>query len=86
VADTGRGIEEKEMQQLFDPYRPRDFDRSRLGGLGIGLALSKIIVDLHHGKIWAESKQGEGSTFSFTIPVVDSAIEQADKPEPRSAM
>jgi PAS domain S-box-containing protein len=74
VTDTGRGIEDKEMQQLFDPYRPRDFDRNRLGGLGIGLALSKIIVDLHHGKIWAESKQGEGATFSFTIPVVDGAL------------
>jgi PAS domain S-box-containing protein len=67
IKDTGRGIEKKEMEHLFDPYR-RQRIKEELGGLGIGLALSKLFVDMHKGKIWAESS-ATGSTFSFTIPI-----------------
>jgi PAS domain S-box-containing protein len=67
VEDTGCGMERAELDNLFDPYRrkPREGGRS---GLGIGLALSKIFVELHQGKIWAESTPGKGTAISFTIP------------------
>jgi PAS domain S-box-containing protein len=67
VEDTGCGMERSELENLFDPYRrkPREGGRS---GLGIGLALSKIFVELHQGKIWAESTPGKGTAVSFTLP------------------
>jgi signal transduction histidine kinase len=74
VEDTGRGIDKEQMEHLFDPYRRKNPDSERLGGLGIGLALSKIFIDLHKGKIWAESTPGKGTTISFTVPIArDSA-------------
>jgi PAS domain S-box-containing protein len=69
VEDTGRGIGQEEMENLFDPYWRKSSSGQDLGGLGIGLALSKIFVDLHQGKIWAESTPGQGSMFSFIIPI-----------------
>ena len=69
VEDTGRGIDKEQMEDLFDPYRRKTNLGQDTGGLGIGLALSKIFVELHKGKIWAESLPGRGSTFSFTLPL-----------------
>jgi PAS domain S-box-containing protein len=71
VQDTGRGIDPARMENLFDPYRRRDDDTHEMGGLGIGLALSKMLIELHHGKIWAVSAPGQGSVFSFSVPVVE---------------
>ncbi len=68
VKDTGRGIKPDDLKDVFDPYRRKSPEGQELSGLGIGLALSKMFVDLHKGNIWAESNSG-GSTFSFTIPV-----------------
>ena len=68
VEDTGLGINEDRMKHLFDPYKRNVTEGDKLGGIGIGLALSKIFIELHNGKIWAESNPGEGSTFYFTIP------------------
>ena len=56
------------MKNLFDPYKRNENEGEELGGIGIGLALSKIFVELHNGKIWAESISGKGSYFYFTIP------------------
>ena len=69
VKDTGKGLEKEETENLFDPYRRKTRDGQQSGGLGIGLALSKMLVDLHRGKIWVESIPGSGSTFSFTVPI-----------------
>jgi signal transduction histidine kinase len=69
VQDTGSGILEEEQERLFQPYHRQVSDRERLSGLGLGLALCKYLVELHNGKIWVESKMGEGSTFAFTIPL-----------------
>jgi len=69
VQDTGRGISEENQQFLFEPYRPLESDRERLSGLGLGLSLSKKLVELHGGKIWVKSEKGKGSTFAFSIPI-----------------
>ena len=69
VQDTGPGISEKEQQQLFEPYHRLKSDRERLSGLGLGLSLSKKLVELHGGQIWVKSQKGKGSTFGFSIPL-----------------
>jgi PAS domain S-box-containing protein len=68
VADNGRGIDPEQMQDLFDPYRRKTQEGQGTSGLGIGLALCKIFVELHQGKIWAESTPGQGTIISFTLP------------------
>jgi signal transduction histidine kinase len=68
VQDTGIGIAREEQGRLFKPYSRLNSDRQRHPGLGLGLALAKQVVELHGGKIWVESEQGKGSTFSFSLP------------------
>ena len=77
VKDSGRGIAPEEMANLFDPYRQKVKAGHELGGLGIGLTLSKMFVELHGGKIGVESESGKGSVFSFTIPVYRENIQRA---------
>lgn len=71
VQDTGPGITEEGKQQLFQPYwhRHRATEQRQLSGLGLGLALSRMLVERHGGHIWVESQVGKGSTFSFSLPV-----------------
>lgn len=70
VIDTGIGIDSEGMKMLFEPFVQLDSSESRkYEGTGLGLALSKELVELHGGSIWAESEPGKGSNFSFTIPV-----------------
>ena len=67
VTDTGYGIPAEQLPHLFDRFwQGNDGDRN---GAGLGLAICKGLVEAHGGKIWAESTEGEGTTFSFTIPV-----------------
>jgi signal transduction histidine kinase len=75
VQDTGRGIEKEQLEHIFDPYRRKKLEGEDLSGLGVGLALSKMYVDLHKGQFWVESTPGRGSIFRFTIPVVKEAID-----------
>jgi len=69
VRDTGRGIPDYEQKNLFQPYHRRVSDVERLSGLGLGLSLCKMLVEMHGGKIWAESEVGKGSVFAFTVPL-----------------
>jgi signal transduction histidine kinase len=69
VADTGTGIPAELLDKIFERYfQSRHGDRR---GLGLGLFISKCIVEGHGGRIWAESTPGHGSTVSFTVPAVD---------------
>ncbi|HWQ18406.1 MAG TPA: PAS domain S-box protein [Methanotrichaceae archaeon] len=68
VVDTGIGIPEDKMDRLFKPFNQVEHVISRKrDGAGLGLAISKRLVELMGGEIWAESEEGKGSTFSFTI-------------------
>lgn len=70
VADNGPGISQQDLPFIFDSFYRGDKSRSRKsGGSGLGLAICKYIVEAHGGRIWAESKEGEGSTFYFSLPV-----------------
>ena len=69
VADDGTGIATADLPYIFEPYhRGQNTDKNRLGGLGLGLVLSKMFVELHGGQIWLKSAVGKGSTFNFKIP------------------
>ena len=69
VEDNGPGIERKGQQHLFEPYHPMGVDEEHLSSLGLGLALCKMLVQLHGGQIWAKSQPGKGSTFGFSLPL-----------------
>lgn len=75
VTDTGSGIPPEHVPHLFDPFW-QALHRQE-GGAGLGLAISRGIVEAHYGRIWAESEVGVGSTFYFTIPVVSPAPDRA---------
>ena len=66
VVDNGTGIDDKAQRLLFKPYQQTE--KTHLGGLGLGLSLCKMLVDLHGGNIEVKSKKGEGTTVSFSIP------------------
>ncbi len=68
VEDTGCGIPPEKQSQLFQAHHRFNASGGKRDGMGLGLALSKMLVELHGGKIWAESN-GKGSKFSFTIPL-----------------
>ena len=70
VVDTGAGISENEIDSIFDAFHQIDGSSSRkFGGLGIGLALAKHIMELHKGRLWVESELGKGSTFTMSLPL-----------------
>ncbi|VVB97645.1 Methyl sulfide methyltransferase-associated sensor [uncultured archaeon] len=71
VSDTGIGIMEEDIGKLFKAFDQLDTGISRkYGGTGLGLAISKKMVELHDGKIMAESRYGIGSTFTFILPIM----------------
>ena len=70
VKDTGGGIAQKDLGRIFERFYKADRARSG-GGTGLGLSICKHMVEAHSGRIWAESEEGLGSRFYFTIPVAD---------------
>ena len=70
VRDTGPGIAPEDQETIFEEFRQvRTTGGERPEGTGLGLALSRRLVELHGGRLWVESEPGSGSTFSFTLPV-----------------
>ena len=72
VVDTGIGIPEAEQEKIFEAFEQVDaaIDREH-GGTGLGLAVTRQLVGLHGGHLWLESKEGAGSSFCFTLPVME---------------
>jgi len=68
VSDTGVGIAQEDLPRIFERFYKADRSRSG-GGTGLGLAIAKHVVQAHGGRLWAESREGHGSTFYFTLPV-----------------
>ncbi len=68
VSDTGGGISEDEIDGLFNKYR-RSKNTSKIEGMGLGLFISKAIAEAHGGRLTAESRLGEGSTFTIYLPL-----------------
>jgi len=72
VRDAGVGLDRQSMDKLFDA-----FYTTKSGGMGIGLSVSRSIVERHQGRLWAEPNDGPGATFSFTIPLAPHGITDA---------
>ncbi len=69
VQDTGLGIPAKDLPHIFDRfYQVESHLTRRHGGMGLGLSVAKVMIEMHGGRIWVESKEGEGSTFTFLLP------------------
>ncbi len=67
VRDQGVGIPSSVMPNIFSKFQRNHRNRAQIKGTGLGLYVSKAIITAHHGNIWASSKEGEGSTFGFTL-------------------
>jgi signal transduction histidine kinase len=65
IEDHGPGIESAELPHVFERF----YKSSDSGGMGLGLSIAKYLVEAHHGRIWAESEPGKGTTISFSLPV-----------------
>lgn len=77
IKDNGRGIPKDAQQHLFTKFfrvQGALDTSSNSKGTGLGLYLSKSIVDLHHGKIWVESEEGHGATFYFSLPIISDEV------------
>ena len=71
MRDTGPGISSADQARLFQEFQQADNAvTKKKGGTGLGLAISKRIIEMHGGRIWVESQPGQGSTFTFALPVI----------------
>ncbi len=78
IADRGMGIPPDELSQVFERFhRGRQVSSTNYGGLGLGLYITKQIVERHGGSIWVESKEGTGTTFFFSLPVAPVSVPEA---------
>ncbi len=81
VADTGIGIPAAKQEEIFKKFSQADSSVSRkFGGTGLGLNISKALVDLMGGRLWLESAEGKGSTFYFILPLTVSSVPAAAGP------
>ncbi len=69
VTDTGPGIAADDQERIFEEFQQTEVGVQQREGTGLGLALSKRLVELHRGRIWVESQSGHGSRFVFTLPI-----------------
>ena len=76
VSDKGVGISDTIISHIFDKFYRAHQSKNSIGGTGLGLFLCRAIIDAHGGTIWVKSKEGEGSTFGFSLPIYASVAEQ----------
>jgi two-component system sensor kinase FixL len=69
VSDTGPGIAAEKIEQIFEP-----FFTTKTSGMGIGLSVSRTIIEAHAGRIWAENNATKGATFRFTLPTEEEML------------
>ena len=80
VTDTGSGISIQDQEKLFQAFSQVDASPTRKsGGTGLGLSICKQLINMHGGQIWVESKESEGSTFHFTLPLFNKENELAEE-------
>ncbi len=89
VSDTGVGIPAEEQERVFQPYYQVGRDKGHLtiptgegkrySNIGLGLAIAKFLVELHGGKIWLKSTVGQGSSFFFSLPMVESVESSSNR-------
>ncbi|MCC7512643.1 MAG: GAF domain-containing protein [Anaerolineae bacterium CFX3] len=80
VADDGIGIPASDLTRVFERfYQVENHLTRRYGGMGLGLSVAKAMVEMHGGRIWAESVEGQGSRFSFLLPINASQASAAEK-------
>ncbi len=83
VVDTGIGLSPEDKDKLFKSFSQVDASITRkFGGTGLGLSITKELVNMMHGKVWAEGEKGKGSTFSFTVRLRQEQIQEAVEQEP----
>jgi signal transduction histidine kinase len=70
VTDSGPGIAPEDQQKIFEEFQQVDNSNTRRkGGTGLGLAIARRIIEMHGGRLWVDSILGQGSTFSFSVPI-----------------
>ncbi len=70
VTDTRPGISKADQTVIFEEFQQADGSSTRVqGGTGLGLTISRRIVEMHGGRLWVESDVGKGATFAFTVPI-----------------
>lgn len=74
VADTGAGIDSNDISSIFQAFMQTESGVRQGGGTGLGLPISKSLIEAHGGKVWVESTVGKGSTFYFSLPVESSKV------------
>lgn len=83
IRDTGIGIKEENIPIVFEPFRQIDGGLNRaVGGTGLGMPITKKLVEIHGGEIWIESVYGQGSTFFFTLPYLPALSKPVTGPLP----
>ena len=80
VTDTGIGIEPEFQQKIFDEFFQVGDHLKKQEGTGLGLALTKKFIELHGGRIWVQSAKGQGSTFTFTLPILPTSEKRLAPP------
>jgi signal transduction histidine kinase len=82
VSDNGVGIPARDLPKVFDRFfQVEEHLTRRHGGMGLGLSVAKSMIELHGGRIWAESEEGKGSMFTFLLPI-EGSEKQGKKPAP----